>query len=187
MMTSYTQPNFDQIWWRKMSQPICTKTSQPCWHLSSKHTCRPMRARRVSHLFYNASIRSKFLTASVKRRFHKYLPPKKLFPGVSQSEANAYWLIINCQYITSRLTHVTNKHGGCVRRIFRLLWHSGNNCSFYAESCSSEESLQYEEPRASSSSAEKRKLRSEKSNSSSKRSANQKQLQSFGKQREKRI
>ena len=22
LMTSYTQPNFDQIWWRKISQPI---------------------------------------------------------------------------------------------------------------------------------------------------------------------
>ena len=25
MMTSYTQPNFDQIWWKKISQPICIR------------------------------------------------------------------------------------------------------------------------------------------------------------------
>ena len=25
VMTSYTQPNFDQIWWKKISQPICNR------------------------------------------------------------------------------------------------------------------------------------------------------------------
>ena len=51
---------------------------------------------------------------------------------------------------------------------------SGNNSSFYAESSSSEENLQYEEPRKSFSFVEKQKLRSEETNSSLQRSAKQK-------------
>ena len=51
---------------------------------------------------------------------------------------------------------------------------SGDNSSFYTERGSSEENMQYEEPRTPSSSVERRKSRSEESNSFSKRSAKKK-------------
>lgn len=87
-------------------------------------------------------------------------------------------LIINCQcarnYYNSHALH-TNMADACEESSSDCSdIITSNNFSFYAESSSSEGNLQYEEPCTSFSSADKRKSRSEESNSFSKRSAKQK-------------